>query len=317
LEVPGGGSWLLSRLVKETRKGCDHLATGISNLNKRIDLRMGSMVRPNTWAGWSSTFSQFNEFREKTIYLREAQVELAFMMWIEAKILAKDISLSSAHQYVVRFQSIAKRARLDIDTQLITDYQRSLENDGALRVEHQAPPLTPEHYREARTIATMAEWIQLTLMWTTASRAGDFAEVKTKNLRRVREEEEGMIWSILFDTHKGDIHRWGVTGTAVLSIPESEALQGWLDRHQPEDHPIPSASADITNLLRRVDAKYTSHSVKRGALVTLLRAKVPLPAIQVIAKHRDLQTLLHYLPNFEVNEAMGIVEAAKNLCTRR
>lgn len=54
-------------------------------------------------------------------------------------------------------------------------------------------------------------------------------------------------------------------------------------------------STRCAKVLKAIDPEMTAHSVKRGALTALLRAGAPLSVIQVIAKHKDLETLLVYL----------------------
>ena len=74
---------------------------------------------------------------------------------------------------------------------------------------------------------------------------------------------------------------------------------------------LTTARASAT--LGRVSPGLTAHSVKRGALVDLLNAGVPLSLIQVIAKHKDLETLLIYLPKVSVAMALGLHEATRSL----
>ena len=66
-------------------------------------------------------------------------------------------------------------------------------------------------------------------------------------------------------------------------------------------------------ILARVNPTLSAHSVKRGALTTLLRANVPLSIIQTIAKHRDLEMTFLYLPRVEVALHLGLHEASRVL----
>ena len=66
-------------------------------------------------------------------------------------------------------------------------------------------------------------------------------------------------------------------------------------------------------MLDRATPGLTAHSVKRGALVRMLLRGVPLAIIQMMAKHKDLETLLQYLPRGDVALAMGIDEGSRAL----
>ena len=68
-------------------------------------------------------------------------------------------------------------------------------------------------------------------------------------------------------------------------------------------------TARASAVLGRVRTGLTAHSIKRGALLAMLEAGVPLSLIQAIAKHKDLETLLIYLPSVAVAMAMGLHEA--------
>ena len=48
-------------------------------------------------------------------------------------------------------------------------------------------------------------------------------------------------------------------------------------------------------------------------MVTMLRAGVPLALIQALAKHKDLETLMVYLPRAEVALALRMWEATTPL----
>jgi hypothetical protein len=66
-------------------------------------------------------------------------------------------------------------------------------------------------------------------------------------------------------------------------------------------------------LLALLGEPYTEHSIKRGALYTLLFNGAPLETIRIMAKHRSMRTLLMYLRPVDVIGRYGTVEASRLL----
>jgi len=117
---------------------------------------------------------------------------------------------------------------------------------------------------------------------------------------------------ITFPFHKGDPFGLSTVVPVVFGEWEPEIHEWW--KALPAGARFTNIDTDrLTAMLRRVNPELSSHSVKRGALLTLLRSGVPMTIIQMIAKHKDLETLLVYLPRDEVALTLGIWEASQFL----
>ena len=121
-----------------------------------------------------------------------------------------------------------------------------------------------------------------------------------------------IIWIVTFPYHKGDPFRLGTAIPVDFGSWEPRILEHY-ERLLPGERWTTLTTDRLTAVLGRVREGLTSHSVKRGALVTMLRAGVPLPMIQAIAKHKDLETLMIYLPRAEVALALRMWEATTPL----
>ena len=146
--------------------------------------------------------------------------------------------------------------------------------------------------------------------WLCAARPGEIAPLRKENVVAI--QSDPCILAVTFPESKADLHKLGVAmvtypGAWTLEILEHLAALG--PRAQVSSLTTERAAA----ILARVNPTLSAHSVKRGALTTLLRANVPLSIIQTIAKHRDLEMTFLYLPRVEVALHLGLHEASRVL----
>jgi len=266
----------------------------------------------NRWRNLESTFKQFLVWIQENLQGEDYEsVNAAWkILWfIEGKIQSRHIQVPSAYKYVKNLAQSLREAGVSVDEEVTDAYKESLKRDGALRAAKQAPPASYKDILATEALLTPNEYLGMRLAWMTASRMGEI-----QHLRKESFEKKGhLLWSITFPYHKGDPYRLGTNIVVKVSEDLDQMIAHrieWVPNGQPFSN-ITTARASA--VLAAVREGLTAHSVKRGALTRLLRAGVPLSLIQVIAKHKDLETLMVYLPRAEVSLAMGTHEAVSVL----
>ena len=146
----------------------------------------------------------------------------------------------------------------------------------------------------------------------TCSRIGEMEHLERRHLKPHGPVEDG-LWEIEFPYHKGDPFRLGTVMTVYLGVWSPRIIRH-LDTLRSNQRVTPLTTARAAAVLARVDPTLSAHSVKRGALVALLMAKVPMAVIMAFAKHKDLETLYIYLPRAEVALHLGMHDASRALC---
>jgi len=216
---------------------------------------------------------------------------------------------SSAHEMVKNLVQTAIQSGLHVDTVVTRDYKASLKRKGALRPTYQVPPATIEDIFNALDHLSEEEKVGLMMAWLTASRIGEMQHLVGESFAR---GPNGLL-IVTFPYHKGDPYRLGTTIPVVVPPAWERAIWTRVRGLAPSEKFTPLTTARAEAILQKVRAELGAHSVKRGALVTLLRAGVPMTLIQQIAKHKDLETLFRYLPRDEVALAMNLQEASMAL----
>lgn len=282
-----------------------------------VDLRIVESKATNTWKSLSCPFNQFTRFQvEKGTELLNLPNHLQLLTFVESKMADGSIAVSTAHKYVRRVRQVFDMLHRQYDMNAVVTYLRALKRQGALRPESQAPPAMRCHIEKLLSLATPSERVGIMVGWKTASRTDEVSQLIKENFVRTLittpEGEQKIVWVITFPFHKGDPFGLSTVVPVIFGEWEQEIHQWWGALH------VGAQFSDIdtdrvTALLRRVNPDLSSHSIKRGALLTLLRAGVPMSIIQMIAKHKDLETLLVYLPRDEVALALGIWEASQFL----
>jgi len=249
---------------------------------------------------------------------------LRIMMYLEAKmaipakreqpipgrILYEEghIGVSTAFKYTKDLKQLVYQTGGSLDAIILADYQESLKKSGALLAQHQAIPAERGDIEAAVALVEEREAVGLMMAWLTSSRVGEMPPLT----RDCFEEKGDGLWVVTFPYHKGDPYRLGTALPVYFGVWRAR-LEKWLHSLRPGEQFTSLITARAAAILNRVREGLSAHSVKRGALVTMLRAGVPLSIIQIMAKHKDLETLLTYLPRGEVVLAMGVSEASRVL----
>lgn len=246
-------------------------------------------------------------------------LDLSYRMvsFVEAKqanaTLQNKFSMGSALKYLKDLAQVFRETGFIFDEEVVKAVQQAYQKAGALKPEHQAPPATRDEVWRAAQHGTRTESLGLKLAWKLSSRIGEMVHLLRENISEISHRK----WSVSFPYHKGDPFRLGTTMILDLT-PErdfelAEELK-WRMGYVNCTTPLTEITTSrATALLQRVNETLSAHSIKRGSLVTMLRAGVPIPVIQSMAKHKDLETLLIYLPKVEVALAMNLGEASRML----
>lgn len=288
------------------------LAVEVEDMRARSETRLLGRRSKSRWDNLSSTFKGFVIWAAAELRgadFEGVNVAWKIVWWVEAKLHAKHIEYPSARKYVKNLVQTCQESGLAVEEEVTAAYKESLARDGALKAGRQAPPATKEDVRQTGAYLTPNEYLGMRLGRKTASRIGELKHL----LKQHFENLEGRIWAITFPYHKGDPYRLGTCITVELdeSLHKDlvERLKWVPDGVSVTDLTTRRAAA----VLGSVRPGLTAHSIKRGALVDMLRAGVPLQLIQIIAKHKDMETLMVYLPRAEVAMAMGLHKATECL----
>jgi hypothetical protein len=130
------------------------------------------------------------------------------------------------------------------------------------------------------------------LQWMTASRSDDMTRLRRRG--------------IVFDTARGQIRVTWVLGTkgsqlpftdfVALPPPQWTGLQPYLSRSRDDERVFHLDASAMTEIMRRlIGPQYSSHSIKKGALVHLIGRGHPTPPVAYKAKHRSTDLLRVYV----------------------
>jgi len=147
----------------------------------------------------------------------------------------------------------------------------------------------------------------------TCSRIGEMGHLRRYHFTEGPERDGKRLTIVKFPQSKGDPFRLGIEIPVGLSSEEHSYLWGWIRSLEGEQPFTTLQTGRADAIMKRVNPELSAHSIKRGALVDLLRAGVPLSVIQAMAKHKDLESLYIYLPRSEVAMALGLHECTQFL----
>lgn len=299
---------MLDRVLGNRESRARRACVNLEAIRAQSATRILGRRSKSRWRNLESTFKQFLVWVQENCTgedYESVDASWKILWFVEAKIQAGHVQVPSAFKYVKNLSQSLREAGAPVDEEVTLAYKESLARDGALRAAKQAPPAEFKDILATKALLTPHEYLGIRIAWVTASRIGEIAHLRKEHFER----KGPLLWSITFPYHKGDPYRLGTN--IVVRVSEdldrmlSERLE-WVPAGQPVSN---LTTARASAVLGAVRAGLTGHSVKRGALTQLLRAGVPLPMIQLIAKHKDLETLLIYLPRAEVSMALGTQDA--------
>lgn len=273
----------------------------VSHLEASAEERLGEARASTTWASYSSTFKMFLDFISAIEPEDHPDWATLIIWFVEWKIERGDCKqMSTAKQYTKVLVPNLRLLGHPVNQEAIQEYRSALDRQGARVPANQAEPATREDIDRALTKCTESEAIGLILAWLTASRIGEIPYLIRESLENPTLDQ----WIVEFPYHKGDPFRLG-TAQVIRAGKYHTRLRQYWDRLRPNQAMSSLTTDRAAALLASINPKLSAHSVKRGALVTLLRAGVPMPILQHLAKHKDIETLFIYLPRREVALALG------------
>lgn len=308
------GSVFEARITRPTRV-MTRITGSLQDMMDSVLNRLYSAREGSTWEGLASTWNQYVEFCGNNP-VEEFAAEWKMLLFIETKFANKTIkSPGTALTYMKRLTQIHDKLEIPYMKVVTGEYKASLRHQGADRPLWQAPPAEVLDIHRCASMMTPEEYMGLLVAWRTASRIGDLNAVENDHLRPEGRDASGTyLWTVEFVKTKGDPFMIGQVVPFYLNEEENYMMTQHKANHPPHQKFTTLTTARAEQVLGAVREGLTAHSVKRGALILLLRAGVPMELIQWIAKHRDLQTLLIYLPRREVALALKLHEATAVLC---
>lgn len=310
--APGEGHMvtLFGKRVEGTRRSRANIPQLVPNTMVGVEGRLLGARAPSTWAGLQSVWKQFVIFSQANFLADDGGLEHEWkiMLFLQAKLEAGLISVATAWQYSKQLRQISRQLRIVFDEDTVKEFQAALKREGALRPESQALPAELGDIVRALEYLSEGEAVGLILAWVTCSRIGEIQHILKGHIEHLRED----LWSVTFPYSKGDPFRLGTTIIAHLGRWNNRVAKH-VATLVPGQQVSKLETGRVAAVLGRVHEGLTAHSVKRGALTTLLRQGTPMAILQHLAKHKDLDTLLRYLPRVEVALELGMHEATKGL----
>jgi integrase len=260
----------------------------------RAEGRLGDARSASTWSDIASVLNQFASFDAANLahhLTYELQpLELRMMYWVEHKLLAASpIDMSTAVEYYRKLHA-AFRLLNGAESTLLKEYGAALSRNPEA-VPEGARAMQPNELQQA--LAALDDHVaqcQLTVQWVTASRSDDLHRLTWDDVTTNADGSTTLAWNR--GTKSGTTKRQDFLPPTI----DPEIRRYLSNKAGPQ--PFPLDAAAMTRALRRVldpDPRLTSHSVKKGALTTLLRRGVPLTLVQFKAKHSSLETLQTYV----------------------
>lgn len=267
----------------------DHLIA----LRSEVDRRAGMARAQTTWAGIATVLNQFEAFELAQTHpsYHVTPLDTRICMWVQHKIW-EGLELSSAVTYLKKLRQMYKMV-VGEDSFFLQEFAQALRKDPR-SVPEGTRPLTREEMKLLLDRATSeGRWAQLFVQWATASRTDDLHRL-SKSQITVTSDLVVLTWDK--GTKSG-------TEKRVDAIPHPpERLVSYL-RHLPQNRkPFPMDAGALTTFMRRAlalpapdEVRVSSHSIKKGALVALLRSGVPINLVMFKAKHSSEQNLQTYV----------------------
>jgi hypothetical protein len=257
----------------------------------------------STWSGYGSVWRRFQYYKSRLPPGLPPEIEI--MMFIEScRHTCQDaetgkeippVSARTAYQYSKRLTSILFQTEGVTCTKTMKMYRSGLLRTAAEEPVHQATPLTREEFYKILENLRWDEQVQLTIMWKSAARHSDFRAVRMEHLTFHTRDQDHWQWGLRTLMHKGDPFGEGTGIVLTLNGHQHQMFTRWKETRGQRKPLLDLTYPRLLQILR-TQGDFTEHSIKRGALVTMLLAGVDKETLRVLAKHRDLAQLLHYLP---------------------
>lgn len=301
---------------RKYRDGLTMTAAELQASLRDVQARVEHSIAQSTEATYVNTMARFERFCLLHLPNEKMTFELKVMIWCEFQIANLEITVQCALQYCKNLSAgLQKMGKKVIGMEM---YMQGLRKSGALAPDRQAAPMMKDqlyHLLDVMNQDGMShERVHLILMWFTASRFDDVEKLMTSKVEKERCLEDTRVqWNVRYDVHKGDPFHLGASSKMILPSQLSLFLDYHITRRRPDEKLTAATYSQVNHAIQSIFPDLSCHSIKRGALLELLKAGVPMETLQVIAKHRNMKTLLVYLDSARVADALGLSEAAMNL----
>lgn len=278
-----------------------------ATLAESLATRLGQSRADATWSTLASVLNGFLAFdraqRSNPAYSSQ-ELDWKMLCYIEWKILQHHLTGSSPLTYAKRL-SYAYRRMVGRTSEVFREYMKALRRQGMTEV-NGARPITVEELKRALTLNRDCR-LQIVLMWALAARANDVDRLLRQDFT---ETPEGYVVQWNQGTKRGPQRL-----VDVLLLPDwaQNLLKNRLDSLKPTSKVACHGHAKITAALRRVAPDLSSHSIKKGALCTLIDQGLPLNQVAFKAKHASLDQLRVYVGERRWALAHGVIDMAEKL----
>lgn len=162
----------------------------------------------------------------------------------------------------------------------------------------QAVPATLEEMKQVGTSThlSMEEKALIELGWVTAARVDDLLRLEWRD---VAEEMTGV--TLTFRRTKGD--RFGLGTVLSVEISSYHHLQQYLRSNRRSESAVvfEMSYARVVAALKTINASWSGHSLRRGALIHLARQGFALEDIQDLARHASVISTRRYVGRENAN----------------
>jgi hypothetical protein len=269
----------------------------------------------STWNVLATVLRQFCAFDEVQAanlpQYNALPLDDRMVMWHLNKIIKKEISGSTPYKYCKILIQLYRRMTGGSFSPILSDYKKALRRKG-LHIPNGARPIALTELKLAIDRSRdRAERMQLLAMWLLCSRCDDVNRLRRQDIE-VEPEGARRVYRVTWraGTKKGALP------LVDFLIPPREHEDEWeayLESVAVDQHPFALKAARITEVLRRVLHRVSSHSIKKGALAMLVMRGVPLHRVANKAKHETVAQLREYVGERLYAMAQGAMEIAEDI----
>eukprot|EP01064_Diplonema_japonicum_P024589 TRINITY_DN3519_c0_g1_i1.p1 TRINITY_DN3519_c0_g1~~TRINITY_DN3519_c0_g1_i1.p1 ORF type:complete len:271 (-),score=41.07 TRINITY_DN3519_c0_g1_i1:1665-2477(-) len=269
---------------------------------------MRSALSEQYWASITSVYRRFLEFRK---HWDVPSTPWAIILFVTKLMTLNDLKVQSALQYCVNIRAAeARYGQGPVQSRALRDFERSLRRQGALRPQKQAIPATPIQLRRAmRKTSSVKVRTVLELAWYGAARCSDVIRLKCKDVT-VMPGHIAVNWS----NTKSDPFRLGITTGVAVSERARLYIGRTLLEAGPDDLLFEGVKyPHVNRAMGKASKGLTAHSIRRGALHTLMRRGAALEELRAVSRHSSTTALMRYLPQAEVHTVRATAKTSSLL----
>jgi hypothetical protein len=286
-------------------------AQALTALQARVEHRFGEARAPSTWRGLANVANQFHDFdsRQALPAYRMLELDIRMIYWLEWKVVQGHLHNQSATTYSKRLAELFKKITGTASDNL-KEYTAALRR--TTNASAGAIPLTvPDLQFLLHSVRRWEDlFYQILLQWVTASRSDDMNRLTTRDLVLAKQEVpapdppyQNVALFTVTTTWRAGVKGSHLPYTDISHLPEPywQGLRRYLASHPPGEHPFPLDAGEMSLVIRntfehtRHRPEYTSHSLKKGALMHLIGRGYLLSEVAYKAKHQSTELLRVYV----------------------